>query len=143
VKEIKKAEGKLGILIPGMGAVTTTFMAGIQAIRKGFNKPIGTLTQIGKIGIGKRTDKRRPFIKDIIPLAELNDLEFLTWDVFEDNAYIAAKKCGVLNPEDLEKLKDFLTLIKPNPAVFNNKFVEKLDGHYIKGLKTHRENVRP
>ncbi len=140
-KEIKSAEGKLGVLIPGMGAVATTFMAGVEAIRSNYKKPVGTLTQTGRIRLGKRTEKRRPYIKDVIPLADLKDIEFLAWDIFKDNAYIAIQKHGVLNQKDSEYLKDFLKKIEPLPAVFDKKFVKNLDGDHVKKLKNHRENI--
>lgn len=140
-KEIKPAEGKLGVLIPGLGAVTTTFLAGIEAMRTGYKKPVGTLTQIGKIRMGKRTENRNPYIKDVISLAPLEDLEFLAWDPYPDNAYQAAKRCGVLTPEDQNQLKGFLETIEARPAVFDKKFVKKIEGTNIKGLKSHREHI--
>src|SRR3954466_6011132 len=94
--EIQPAKGKLGILIPGMGAVATTFVAGVEAVRKGIAAPIGSLTQMGSIRLGKRTDGRSPKIKDFVPLADLNDLVFGGWDIFEDDMYTAARKAGVL-----------------------------------------------
>src|SRR5271156_2151238 len=100
------ADGKLGILIPGMGAVTTTFIAGVEAIKQGLAKPIGSVTQLSAIRLGKRTDGRSPKIKDFVPLAGLNDLVFGTWDIFEENGYEAAKHAGVLEPAMLEKVKD-------------------------------------
>src|SRR2546422_31242 len=109
MKEITKiapAEGKLGILIPGMGAVTTTFIAGVEAIRRGMAKPIGSVTQLATIRLGKRTDGRSPLIKDFVPLAGLDDLVFGGWDIFEDNCYEAAQKAGVLEAALLDKLKD-------------------------------------
>src|SRR5437660_601749 len=110
---IEKPKGKLGILIPGMGAVATTFMAGVEAVRKGHAAPIGSLTQMGTIRLGKRTDGRSPKIKDLVPLAELKDLVFGGWDIFEDDAYTAAKKAGVLEYQDLEREKKFLKGIHP------------------------------
>jgi myo-inositol-1-phosphate synthase len=141
-RKIQKPEGKFGVLIPGMGAVTTTFMAGVDSIRKGYSYPIGSLTQIGRIRLGKRTDNYQPFIKEIVPLADLNDLEFFCWDVFPDNAYEAAARCKVLNQEDLNKHKDFLSSINANKAVFNRKFVKKLDGNNVKNLGSHREHIK-
>src|SRR6201997_1595387 len=105
MKEITKiapAEGKLGILIPGMGAVTTTFIAGVEAIKRGLAKPIGSVTQLATIRLGKRTDGRSPKIKDFVPLASLNDLAFGCWDIFEDNAYEAARNAGVLDQTLME-----------------------------------------
>src|SRR5215831_4323251 len=97
--EIQSAKGKLGIMIPGMGAVATTFVAGVEAVRKGFAKPIGSLTQMGTIRLGKRTDARSPKIKEFVPLSGLDDLVFTGWDIFEDDMYTAAKKAGVLEKE--------------------------------------------
>src|SRR5438874_11236668 len=96
ITKIAPAEGKLGILIPGMGAVTTTFIAGVEAIRRGMAKPVGSVTQLSTIRLGKRTDGRSPLIKDFVPLAGLDDLVFGGWDIFEDNCYQAAKNAGVL-----------------------------------------------
>src|ERR1700753_2549181 len=106
--DIRPATGKLGILVPGMGAVATTFMAGVEAIRKGISKPIGSLTQMGTIRLGKRTDARTPAIKEFVPLAKLEDVVFGGWDLFPDDAYQAASKAGVLSKEHLAELKDFL-----------------------------------
>src|SRR6266480_5309389 len=108
MKEITKiapAQGKLGILIPGMGAVTTTFIAGVEAIRRGMAKPIGSVTQLATIRLGKRTDGRSPLIKDFVPLAGLDDLVFGGWDIFEDNCYEAAQKAGVLDGPLIDKLR--------------------------------------
>lgn len=140
-KDIQKAEGKLGVLIPGMGAVTTTFLAGVEAIRTGYKDPVGTLTQIGKIRLGKRLQDNQPLIREVISLADLKDLEFLCWDVYSDNAYEATERCGVLGTRDKMKLKDFLSGIQPRKAVFDKNFVRNLDGDHIKGLKTHREHI--
>ena len=131
-KTVPGAGGKLGILLPGMGAVATTFIAGVEAIRRGMSAPIGSLTQMGTIRLGKRTDDRVPMIKDFVPLADLNDIEFAGWDVFEDNCYEAALKAGVLEKETIEALKEPLSAIKPMPAVFDSRYVKKLDGPNIK-----------
>jgi len=130
--DIQKPTGKLGILTPGMGAVSTTFMAGTMAIRKGVGKPIGSLTQMGTIRLGKRTEGRIPKIKDFVPLAELDDLVFGGWDIFEEDAYHAAKRAGVLSQDDLNKVRDELEVIKPMPAVFSSDYVKKLHGTYVK-----------
>src|SRR6202044_236603 len=106
--EIAPAKGKLGIMIPGMGAVATTFVAGVEAVRKGISSPIGSLTQMGTIRLGKRTEGRSPKIKDFVPLAGLNDLVFTGWDIFEDNMYAAARNAGVLDQRLLDQLKPFL-----------------------------------
>ena len=134
--DIAPAKGKLGILTPGMGAVSTTFMAGVLAIRKGIAKPIGSLTQMGTIRLGKRTEHRVPMIKEFVPLAELDNLVFGGWDIFEDNAYQAALKAGVLEKELLDKVRPELEAIKPMRGVFSKEYVKKLDGTYIKSAKT-------
>jgi myo-inositol-1-phosphate synthase len=130
--EIKPAKGKLGILLPGMGAVATTFMAGVESIRQGYAKPIGSLTQMGTIRLGKRTDNRTPKVSDFVPLAKLDDIVFGGWDIFEENAYEAAKHAGVLTNEDLNKVKGFMEGIKPMPGVFAPEYVKKLSGTYVK-----------
>src|SRR5438045_5378733 len=130
--EIKPARGKLGVLLPGMGAVATTFVAGVEAIRKGHHKPIGSMTQMGTIRLGKRTDNRSPKISDFVPLAKLDDIVFGGWDIFEDNAYEAAKPSGVLSNEDLDKVKPFLESVRPMTGVFEPSYVKKLSGTYVK-----------
>lgn len=130
--DVKPATGKLGILLPGMGAVATTFIAGVQAIRHGIGKPIGSLTQLGHIRIGKRTDDTNPSIKDYVSLAKLDDIVFGGWDIFPDNAYQAAVRAGVLDSKHLDPLKAELEAIVPMPAVFEQKYVKKLDGPNVK-----------
>ena len=130
--QIAPAEGKLGVLVPGMGAVTTTFIAGLEAIKLGIGKPIGSLTQLGTIRLGKRTEGRSPAIKDFVPLARLEDIEVACWDIFEDNAYEAAVKAGVLDMPLLERLKEPLSAIKPMKAVFDQNFVKRLNGPNVK-----------
>jgi myo-inositol-1-phosphate synthase len=130
--DIKPADGKLGILIPGMGAVATTVMAGVFAVLKNLGKPVGSLTQMGTIRLGKRTEKRVPKIKDFVPLSELGDIEFGGWDIFEDNAYEAAVNARVLEPALLEKIKPELEAIRPMPAVFEQAYVKRLDGPHVK-----------
>jgi len=125
---IEQPKGKLGILTPGMGAVATTFVAGVEAVRTGLAEPIGSLTQMGTIRLGKRTEHRSPLIKDFVPLAGLEDIEFGGWDIFEDNAYEAAVKAGVLGREHTDPLKGFLSSIRPMSAVFSPKYVKKIDG---------------
>ena len=129
---IAPADGKLGVLIPGMGAVTTTFIAGLEAIKRGLGKPIGSLTQLGTIRLGKRTDGRSPAIQDFVPLARMEDIVVGGWDIFEDNPYEAAVKAGVLEMSLLEQLKEPLSAIKPMPAVFDQQFVKRLNGPNIK-----------
>ena len=130
--EIKPAEGKLGILIPGMGAVATTVMAGVYAVRKNLGKPIGSLTQMGTIRLGKRTDHRSPKIKEFVPLYDLENIEFGGWDIFEDNAYEAAVHAAVLEPGLLEKIRPELESIRPMPAVFSQHYVKRLNGTHVK-----------
>jgi myo-inositol-1-phosphate synthase len=129
---VRAAEGKLGILLPGMGAVATTFIAGVQAIRRGLGKPIGSLTQLGHIRIGKRTDNNSPAIRDYVSLAKLDDIVFGGWDIFPDNAYQAAVRAGVLDTRLLDQLKAELEAIEPMPAVFEQAYVKKLDGPNVK-----------
>jgi myo-inositol-1-phosphate synthase len=129
---IAPAEGKLGVLIPGMGAVTTTFIAGIEAIKRGLGKPIGSLTQLATIRLGKRTEDRSPMIKDFVPLASLDDLAVGCWDIFEDNAYEAAVKAGVLDLPLLEQLKEPLAAVKPMTAVFDREYVKLINGPNVK-----------
>jgi myo-inositol-1-phosphate synthase len=129
---VKPAEGKLGILLPGMGAVATTFIAGVQAIRRGLGKPIGSLTQLGHIRIGKRTDGNSPAIKDYVSLANLDDIVFGGWDIFPDNAYQAALRAGVLDTRLLDQLRPELEAIKPMTAVFEQAYVKKLTGSNVK-----------
>jgi myo-inositol-1-phosphate synthase len=129
---IAEPKGKLGILIPGMGAVATTFIAGIEAIRRRLARPIGSLTQMGTIRLGKRTDNRAPAIKDFVPLAGLDDLVFGGWDLFKDNSYEAALKAGVLERSLLDQVRDFLVGIRPMPAVFEQRFVKRLRGEHVK-----------
>jgi myo-inositol-1-phosphate synthase len=130
--DIRPATGKLGILLPGMGAVATTFMAGVEAIRRGISKPIGSLTQMGTIRLGKRTDGRSPAISDFVPLARLQDLVFGGWDLFPDDAFQAATEAGVLSKEHLTELKDFLSTIKPMTSVFSQEYVKKLTATHAK-----------
>jgi myo-inositol-1-phosphate synthase len=145
---IAPAAGKLGILTPGLGAVATTFIAGVESVRRGLSKPIGSLTQMATIRLGKRTDNRSPLIKEFVPLAELGDLVFGAWDPIPDDAYTAAKKAGVLEERDLEPIKDFLSGIRPMPAAFENKYVTRINGTNVKqGSKRQqaealREDIR-
>jgi myo-inositol-1-phosphate synthase len=130
--QIAPAEGKLGVLIPGIGAVTTTFVAGLEAMKRGLGKPIGSLTQLGTVRLGKRTEGRTPAIKDFVPLANMEDLVVGGWDIFEDNAYEAAVKAGVLDTALLDQVKDPLSAIQPMKAVFDPDFVTRLRGPNIK-----------
>ncbi len=126
--KIEEPKGKLGVLLVGLGAVSTTFIVGVEAIRKGVSKPIGSLTQMGTIRLGKRTENRVPTIKDFVPLAELDDLVFAAWDIFPDDAYDSAINAGVLKKELVDQFKPFLQSIKPRRSVFDTKYVKKLDG---------------
>ena len=131
--DVKPASGKLGILMPGMGAVATTFIAGVIAIRKGIGQPVGSLTQLGHIRLGKRTDNKSPAIKDYVSLAKLEDIAFGGWDIFPENVYQAAIKAGVLDKhEHLEPIRAELEAIKPMTAVFEQAFVKKLNGPNVK-----------
>ena len=130
--DVAPASGKLGVLLPGMGAVGTTFIAGCLAIRKGLAAPVGSLTQIGTIRIGDRTDDNVPLIRDYVPLADLDDLVFGGWDVYEDDAYVAASRAGVLDNHMLEQLGEELRAIKPMTAVFEQSYVKNLHGDHVK-----------
>jgi myo-inositol-1-phosphate synthase len=137
---VKPAQGRLGVLLPGMGAVATTFIAGVEAVRRGMAEPIGSLTQLAHIRLGKRTDDRNPFIRDFVPLSGLDDLVFGGWDPFPDNAYESALNAGVLNKyEHVEPIADFLKSIKPMPAVFDRRYVTRIDGTNVKTGKTKRD----
>jgi myo-inositol-1-phosphate synthase len=139
-RSITPAKGKLGVLCVGLGAVTTTFMAGVENIRQGRSKPIGSLTQMATIRLGKRTEARTPLIKDFVSLANLDDLVFGAWDPIPDNAYQAALKCGVLDKhEHVEPIADFLKGITPMPAVFDQFYVKRLEGTNVKKGKSKRE----
>ncbi|MBK8173343.1 MAG: inositol-3-phosphate synthase [Sandaracinaceae bacterium] len=131
-EKIKPATGKLGILLPGMGAVGTTFIAGCLLARKGLGEPIGSLTQMGTIRLGKRTDGRSPLIRDFVPLAKLEDIVFGGWDLFHDDAYTAARNAEVLSKDHLDLIKDELSAIKPMPAVFFPEYVKRLRGENVK-----------
>jgi len=130
--EIKPADGKLGILLPGLGAVGTTLVAGTYMIRKGLERPIGSLTQMGTIRLGKRTDKNAPMIKDFVPLVPLEDIVFGGWDIFEDTAYESAMNAAVLSKEHINSVKDELRALKPMKAVFDKDYVKNLDGPNVK-----------
>jgi myo-inositol-1-phosphate synthase len=140
--EIKPANGRLGVLTVGIGAVATTFFAGVIAIRKGIEKPIGSYTQLGTIRLGKRTENRNPRVKDFVELAELPDLVFGGWDLYEDNAYEAALKAGVIdNHRHLEPIRDELRAIRPMKAVFEARYVRNLDGKHVKSITSKSEQA--
>jgi len=151
-KNLKKGEqiappkGKLGVLIPGIGgAISTTFIAGVELIRRGLGEPVGSLTQLGTIRLGKRFEHRSPKIKDFVPLAALDDLVFGGWDLYEANCFEAALYARVLNREHLDPVRDFLTSIVPMKAVFDRRFVKNLDGTYVKndsGLRGKLDQIK-
>jgi myo-inositol-1-phosphate synthase len=144
--QIKAPEGKLGVLIPGLGgAVSTTFIAGVELVRRGFAEPIGSLSQLSTIRLGKRFERRSPKIKDFVPLVPMDDLVFGGWDIYEANGFEAALYARVLNREHLDPIKDFLSGIRPMKAVFDRRFVRNLDGTYIKegsSLRGHVEALK-
>ena len=127
--KIAPAKGKLGVLTPGIGAVSTTFMAGVELVRKGAALPVGSLTQMGTIRLGKRTEARTPKIHDFVPLAGLNDIVFGGWDLFPDTAHEAAKKAGVLDANHLAKVQPFLHGIKPMKAAFDHELCQESPRH--------------
>jgi myo-inositol-1-phosphate synthase len=135
-KNVAPPRGKLGVLLPGMGAVATTFMAGVELVRQKKAVPVGSLTQMATIRLGKRTDARSPKIKDFIKLAKLEDMVFGGWDIFPESSYEAAEKAGVLDPHHLASVKQFLSKIKPMPAAFDREYVKMLDGKNVKKGKS-------
>ena len=137
--DIAPARGKLGVLLVGLGAVSTTFIAGVLAIRKGLAKPIGSLTQMGTVRLGKRTDNRTPKISDVVPLATLDDLVFGGWDIFNDDCYAAARTAGVIEPSLLDQVRPELEKIRPWPAVFDQRYVKRLDGPNVKKGKNKKD----
>src|SRR3954462_5624518 len=126
-------------MLVGLGAVSTTTIAGVFAIRKGLSKPIGSLTQIGTVRLRKHTEGRSPLIKEFVPLADLDDIVFGGWDIFEDNCYEAAKHAGVLEEKLLDQVKDELAAIKPMAAVFDRQYVKRLDGPNVKKGKNKKD----
>ncbi|MGC1292576.1 MAG: inositol-3-phosphate synthase, partial [Candidatus Acidiferrales bacterium] len=147
--KIARPKGRLGVLTPGIGAVSTTFMAGVELVRSGAALPVGSLTQMGTIRLGKRTDGRAPKIQDFVPLASLDDLVFGGWDLFPDTAHEAATKAGVLDANHLRKVQPFLSKIKPMKAAFDQSYVKNLHGEHVKRAKNKfdlaeqlREDIR-
>src|SRR5262250_965516 len=130
--DIAPARGKLGVLLVGLGAVSTTTIAGVVAIRNGFARPIGSLTQMGTVRLGKRTEGRSPRISEVVPLSSLDDLVFGGWDIFEDDCYSAARTSGVIEPALLDRVRTDLEAIRPWPAVFDKHYVKRLDGPNVK-----------
>jgi len=147
---VKEAKGKLGVMVVGIGgAVASTFIAGTLIARKGLGVPVGSITQLATIRLGKREENRFPKIKDVVPLANLDDIVFGGWDIFEDDVYAAARHAEVLSVEDLDKVKDELSVIKPMKAVFDQDFVKRLHGTWVKSAPTKwmlaeqvREDIR-
>jgi len=136
---IAPARGKLGVLLVGLGAVSTTTIAGVFAIRKGLAQPIGSLTQMGTVRLGKRTEARSPKISEMVPLASLDDLVFGGWDLFDDDCYAAARTAGVVEPALLDQVRPELERIRPWPAVFDRQYVKRLDGPNVKKGRTKRD----
>ncbi len=135
---IAPADGKLGVVLVGLGAISTTLIAGLDSIKKGTTKPFGSFTQMGTIRLGKRTEHKSPLIKDFVPITDMNDIEIGAWDIFEDNAYEAAKHAGVLSVTDLEASREALEKVKPMRGAFDREWVKKLDGTHVK-TGTRRE----
>jgi myo-inositol-1-phosphate synthase len=138
-RTIAPAQGKLGVLLVGLGAVSTTFIAGVENIRRKRALPIGSVSQLATIRLGKRTENRHPKIRDFVPLATLEDLVFAAWDPIPDDAYTAAKKAGVLEAEHIEPIAEFLKGIKPMPAAFDQQYVKRLNGTNLKKGRTKRD----
>src|SRR5688572_17692594 len=139
---IAPAEGKLGVLTPGIGAVSTTFMAGVEAIKRGIAQPVGSLTQLATVRLGKRTEGRSPYIRDFVPLAALDDLVFGGWDIYEANAYEAAVNAKVLDQNHLDLVKDSLSAIRPMQAVFDQNYVKRINGPNIKQAPNNMDKAR-
>ncbi|HET9191489.1 MAG TPA: inositol-3-phosphate synthase [Vicinamibacterales bacterium] len=137
--DVAPAHGRLGVLLVGLGAVATTTIAGVYAIRKGLALPIGSLTQMGTIRLGKRSEARAPKINEFVPLADLNDVVFGGWDIFEEDCYAAARTAGVLDPGLLDQVRGELEAVKPMPAVFDQRYVKRLDGPNVKKGKNKRD----
>ncbi len=140
-RDIAPAQGKLGVLLPGLGAVSTTLIAGVPLIKKELAQPIGSLTQLQKIRLGKRSNPRYSLIKDLVPIANLQELVFGGWDIFPDNAYQAACKAGVLSTETMSPVREELESVQPWPGVFEQEYVRNLNGQYVKSASTKMELV--
>jgi len=139
---IVEPRGKLGVLLVGLGAVSSTFIAGVELIKKGIGKPIGSLTQLGTIRLGKRTDRRAPKIRDFVPLAAVEDLTFGAWDIFPDNAYQAARRARVVEPTLLDLVRPELEAVVPAPGVFDQQYVKRLDGTHVKPAASKLEHAQ-
>ena len=140
-KNIKSPKGKLGVLTPGMGAVSITFMAGVIAANKGIGKPIGSISQMGKIRLGKRTEERNPSVNEFVPLASMEEMVFGGWDIYNDNAYESAINAGVLEKDLLNSIKNELSAIKPMSAVFDSGFVKNINGDNVKNNETKMQSA--
>jgi myo-inositol-1-phosphate synthase len=138
---IAPADGKLGVLLPGLGAVSTTFIAGVEAVKRGLGVPIGSLTQLATVRLGKRSEGRTPLIKDFVPLARLEDLEFGGWDIFEDNAYQSARNAAVLDSAMLEQVREPLEKIRPMDAVFDPDYIRRISGPNVKEARTKMDKA--
>lgn len=138
-RDIEPAEGKLGVLLVGLGAVATTYIAGVENVRRGLGTPVGSLAELSTIRLGKRTEQRYPKIRDFVPLAKLDDLMFGAWDPIPDDAYDSCKVAGVLGSSHTEPIADFLKSIAPMPAVFDQQYVKRLEGTNVKSGKTKRD----
>ncbi len=138
-RTVEPAEGKLGVLLVGLGAVATTYVAGVENVRRERAKAVGSLAEMGTIRLGKRTEHRSPRIREFVSLAELSDLVFGAWDPIPDDAYESCKVCGVLNAEHVEPIADFLRSVRPMPAVFDQQYVKRLEGTNVKSGKTKRD----
>jgi myo-inositol-1-phosphate synthase len=139
---IAPAQGKLGVLIPGIGAVSTTFMAGVEAIKRGLAQPVGSLTQLATIRLGKRTESRTPYIRDFVPLSTLDDLVYGGWDIYDDSAYDAAVHAKVLDRSLLDQVKEPLDAIKPMKAVFDPNYVKRINGPHVKDARNNMDKAR-
>src|SRR3989475_1848148 len=137
--DMAPARGKLGVLLVGLGAVSTTTIAGVSAVRKGLARPIGSLTQMGTVRLGKRTEGRSPKITDVVPLSSLDDLVFGGWDIFDEDCYAAARTAGVIEPSLLDQVRPELEKIRPWPAVFDQRYVKRLDGPNVKKGKNKKD----
>jgi myo-inositol-1-phosphate synthase len=140
---VKPADGKLGILLPGMGAVASTFIAGVLSSRKGLTRPFGSLTQMGTIRIGARSEDRFPLINEYVPLAQLNDIEFGGWDIFPDNMFEVCSKAEVLEEKHIQAIKEELSAIAPMPAVFSSKYIKNISGPNQKNRDTLGKSRSP
>src|SRR3569833_321436 len=133
---VNQPTGRLGVLIPGLGAVATTLIAGVEAIKKGIAQPIGSITQMGNIHLNRKSGNNYPKIKDFVPLAGLQDMVFGGWDVYEDNVYVAASRAKVLEQHTLDALRPELEALKPMKAVFDKAYIKNLDGTHVKSAST-------